>query len=198
MLINLDFKTKMNAPFFRHKMSEESRACTFSRALYWFKYWEPMIIYDKFDAYENVSWLLHSLNCVFPKSVIVRFLDDSVDCTEIDSPEKYILYKICKVFVRGESIDTWRSIQQMNFRFRIQAIRTDSMDWLASDDDHIFWITMNILNGFGDINPYRLHEWEFWSILCFLSQNPHASEKLDVYTDKNAKSLRKYPCSPRC
>lgn len=187
----------MNAPFFRHKVNGEIPTSNFSKALYWFEYWEPMIVFDKFDAFNNVNWLLYSLDCVFPKSTILYFLNESVESNELDTPEKYILYKICKVFVRGERIESWRHIQEKYHGAPV--IRIDSMDWLASDDDHVFWITMRILNGFEDINPYRLHDWEFWSILCFLSQNPHASKKLDhhLYSDNYSKSLRKYPCSPR-
>ena len=178
----------MDAPFFHHKIVGEMPVSEFSWAVYWYNFWSPMVIYDKPLGLvsENLLWITRRMGMNFSKDCISYYLEGRVSPEDIASPDEYILYKLCNFFVKGETIDKYSGDFSVDYK-----------NWLAADNDHVFWITMKILNGFGNFNPYRLSNWEFWLNMCFLSQNPHSSRILDVH-DTHAKSLKSFPLSPRC
>ena len=155
----------MNAPFFHHTCDKIPES-EFARAVFWFKFWQPMLLYNpNHNVLNNLEWIMYRLDMACSKDCIMYFLEGRVVPDDLDSPEEYILYKLCNFFVKGKTIGKWSG-----------GFRVDYKNWLASDDDHVFWITMKILNGFGDFNPYRLSNWGFWLTLCYLSQNHRSFE----------------------
>lgn len=149
----------------------------FQLARYWFVKWDDMRIYTRSDEGSGIRKILDSMGIHIPTRDIRDMLKRKINTEDICREEKYILYKICREFVDWEKVGPWRIIQEENGQGCV--IRLDVMDWIASDEDHVFWILMKIVNGFDDFNPPRLHMWSFWACTCFVFlQNHQAAKRL--------------------
>ena len=150
----------------------------FSMSKYWFIQWKSLKIYTKAYPNQDISRILDMLGITKSIQEINDMLENGIDVLDINNADTYILYKLCREFALGEKIVAWKCVSEVN------GIETTCsvLNWLASDEDHILWITMKILNGFGDFNPYRLPTWKFWQNLCFLAQNRRASKLFKAWT----------------
>ena len=163
------------APFqcFNHP-SDKKFNDVFSMSMYWFLRWEDLIIYTTDSSDLSVNNFLKSIGIKKSLEQVKDMLDHKVKIDEIVDPETYILYKTCRQFIEGTNVVSWETIQQLNCIEKEYSVP----EWIASDKDHLAWITLKIMNGFDDFNPFRLHTWGFWKNICFMAQNERA---LDVF-----------------
>jgi len=162
----------IHAPFecFRDDTPEIKFNNVFEMSRYWFVRWEKLNLYTVENPESSVKDILESVGVFKDIREIKKCIQNDTQIEDIDDPEKYILYKICKEFVQGHKPIQWSVIQENN----LVDMDYSLTGWLARDDDHLFWITMKIINGFDNFNPFRLHMWSFWKNICFMAQNDKA------------------------
>ena len=161
---------------FRDEKPEKQFNNVFDMSRYWFIRWEKLNVYTLENPESSVKHILESVGIFKDICEIKKYIKNETHMKDIDDPEKYILYKICKEFVQGQKAVQWTVFQKENLINMDYSLT----GWLAGDDDHLFWITMKIMNGFDNFNTFRLHMWSFWKNICFMAQNVKALHVFNV------------------
>ena len=155
---------------FRDEVPEKQFDDVFSMASYWFIRWEKLQIYKAKSSEVYVKEALASIGIKKDEDEIKKMIQQEIEIEEINDSETYILYKMCKEFVEGKQSIDWKIFQKNNFIKK----EYSTTEWVAGDNEHLFWTTLKIMNGFDNFNPYRLHYWSFWKNICFMAQNERA------------------------
>jgi len=161
---------------FKEQVPEKQFDNVFDMAFYWFTRSEKLQIYKAESSESYVKDTLMAIGIKKNEDEIKKMIQQETEIEEINDSETYILYKICKEFVQGRKAIDWEIIQRNNSIEKEYSVN----EWVAGDKEHLFWITLKIMNGFDNFNPYRLSLWSFWRNICFMAQNERALKVLTL------------------
>lgn len=153
-----------------------------------YKNWIDCLCYDEHSSEESLFRILHAID-ITDNNLITRHILNIE--TKIRTPSDFVASRVINILTGRERLiflKPWGfyKIRESNNRDTFILSDLDEIENIASNDDHIFWTILRLVNRLETITiTIDMSQPGFWIKMCLLTNNLDIAKKISSYLNIN-------------
>ena len=153
-----------------------------------YKNWIDCLCYDEHSSEDSIFRILHAID-ITDQTLIKRHIFNLE--TKIRTPSDFVASRVVNMLTGRERLiflKPWGfyKLRESNIRDTFILSDLDEIENIASNDDHIFWTILRLVNRIETINiTIDMSQPGFWIKMCLLTNNLELATKISSYLDIN-------------